>query len=153
MFFFSSRRRHTRCALVTGVQTCALPILIQTHRLDEAAYRGDFDLGFDQKGNNDLLVLTRPEIIADITRAYLDAGSDIASTNTFNANRISQADYGAEHLVADMNHAAAHIARAEADAKRSEEHTSELQSLMRISYAVFCLKKTNIQRNHIKPNT
>src|SRR3546814_10965427 len=85
--------------------------MIQTHRLDETAYRGDFDRGFDQKVNNDLLVLTRPEIIADITRAYLDAGSDIASTNTFNANRISQADYGAEHLVADMNHAAAHIAR------------------------------------------
>src|SRR3546814_6051759 len=79
----------------------AFGTMIQTHRLDEAAYRGDFDLGFDQKGNNDLLVLTRPEIIADITRAYLDAGSDIASTNTFNANRISQADYGAEHLVAD----------------------------------------------------
>src|SRR3546814_17557339 len=50
-----------------------------------------------------------------------DLGSDIASTNTFNANRISQADYGAEHLVADMNHAAAHIARAEADAKAEED--------------------------------
>src|SRR3546814_16607856 len=50
-----------------------------------------------------------------------DLGSDIASTNTFNANRISQADYGAEHLVADMNHAAAHIARAEADAKAAED--------------------------------
>lgn len=99
----------------------AFGTMIQTHRLDEAAYRGDFDLGFDQKGNNDLLVLTRPEIIADITRAYLDAGSDIVSTNTFNANRISQADYGAEHLVADMNHAAAHIARAEADAKAEED--------------------------------
>src|SRR3546814_13433462 len=73
----------------------------QTHRLDEAAYRGEFDRGFYQKGNNYLLVLTRPEIIADITRAYLDAGSDIASTNTFNANRISQADYGAEQLVAE----------------------------------------------------
>src|SRR3546814_13969053 len=90
--------------------------MIQTHRLDEAAYRGDFDLGFDQKGNNDLLVLTRPEIIADITRAYLDAGSDIASTHTFNANRISQADYGAAHLVAAITHAAAPIARHDADA-------------------------------------
>src|SRR3546814_10632896 len=60
-------------------------------------------------------MLIRPEIIGDSTRAYLDAGSDIVSTNTFNANRISQADYGAEHLVVDMNHAAAHIARAEAD--------------------------------------
>src|SRR3546814_7365624 len=91
--------------------------MIQTHRLDEAAYRGDFDLGFDQKGNNDLLVMTRPEIIADITPAYLDAGSDIASTNTFNTNRISQADYGAENPVADKNHYAAHIHPAEADSK------------------------------------
>ncbi len=99
----------------------AFGTMIQTHHLDEAAYRGDFDLGFDQKGNNDLLVLTRPEIIADITRAYLDAGSDIVSTNTFNANRISQADYGAEHLVIDMNHAAARIARAETDAKTEED--------------------------------
>ena len=99
----------------------AFGTMIQTHRLDEAAYRGDFDLGFDQKGNNDLLVLSRPEIIADITRAYLDAGSDIVSTNTFNANRISQADYGAEHLVIDMNHAAARIARAEADSKTEED--------------------------------
>src|SRR3546814_6415249 len=99
----------------------AFGTMIQTHRLDEAAYRGDFDLGFDQKGNNDLLVLTRPEIIADITRAYLEAGSDIASTNTLNANRISQSDYGAEHLVADMNHAADHSARAGADAKAGEK--------------------------------
>src|SRR3546814_20651353 len=68
----------------------AFGTMSQTHRRDEAAFRGGLDRGFDQKGNNDLLVLTRPEIIGDITRAYLDAGSDIVSTNTFNANRISQ---------------------------------------------------------------
>src|SRR3546814_14722590 len=60
-------------------------------------------------------MLIRPEIIGDSTRAYLDEGSDIVSTNTFNANRISQADYGPEHLVVDMNHAAAPLPRAEAD--------------------------------------
>jgi 5-methyltetrahydrofolate--homocysteine methyltransferase len=93
----------------------AFGTMIQNYGLDEAAYRGSYDTGFDQKGNNDLLVLTRPDIIDEITRAYLAAGSDIASTNTFNANRISQADYGAEHLVREMNLAAAGIARGAAD--------------------------------------
>jgi 5-methyltetrahydrofolate--homocysteine methyltransferase len=93
----------------------AFGTMIQGYSLDEAAYRGEYDTGFDQKGNNDLLVLTRPDIIDVITRAYLAAGSDIVSTNTFNANRISQADYGAESLVRDMNLAAARIARKAAD--------------------------------------
>ncbi|MBB5686157.1 homocysteine S-methyltransferase family protein [Sphingobium boeckii] len=92
--------------------------MIQTYRLGEAEYRGAFDLGFDQKGNNDLLVLSRPHVIAEITEAYLAAGADMVSTNTFNANRISQADYGAEHLVRDLNLAAAQIAR---DAARAAE--------------------------------
>ncbi len=94
----------------------AFGTMIQGYRLDEAAYRGGIDTGFDQKGNNDLLVLTRPHVIAEITEAYLAAGSDIVSTNTFNANRISQADYGAEHLVRDLNLAAGRIARDAADA-------------------------------------
>jgi 5-methyltetrahydrofolate--homocysteine methyltransferase len=93
----------------------AFGTMIQGYALDEAAYRGAYDTGFDQKGNNDLLVLTRPDVIDAITRQYLDAGSDIVSTNTFNANRISQADYGCEELVRDMNLAAARIARAAAD--------------------------------------
>ena len=67
------------------------------------------------RGNFDLLQLTRPEMIADIHRAYFDAGADIASTNTFNSNAISQADYGTEHLVAAMNEHAARIARQAAD--------------------------------------
>jgi len=89
----------------------AFGTMIQSYRLGEADYAGGLGLSRDQKGNNDLLVLTRPEIIAEITEAYLDAGSDIVSTNTFNANTISQGDYDAEHLVTDMNHAAARIAR------------------------------------------
>jgi 5-methyltetrahydrofolate--homocysteine methyltransferase len=94
----------------------AFGTMIQGFGLDEAGYRAGLDLNRDQKGNNDLLCLTRPEIIAEITRGYLDAGSDIVSTNTFNANRISQADYGAEALVRDLNLAAARIAREAADA-------------------------------------
>ena len=89
--------------------------MIQSYRLTEADYRGTLDLTDDQKGNNDLLVLTRPDVIDAITRQYLDAGSDIVSTNTFNANTISQGDYNAVHLVRDMNLAAARIARAAAD--------------------------------------
>ena len=88
---------------------------IQARRLSEKDYAGDLALGHDQKGNHDILALTRPDVIADITRAYLDAGSDIVSTNTFSANRISQADYGAEELVEAINHASARIARQEAD--------------------------------------
>jgi len=88
---------------------------IQNRKLVEADYRGGYDLPKDQKGNNDILALTRPDVVDAITRAYLDAGSDIVSTNTFSANTISQADYGAEHLVADINRASARLARAAAD--------------------------------------
>lgn len=88
---------------------------IQNRKLTEADYAGDLGLPADQKGNNDILALTRPDVIADITRAYLDAGSDVVSTNTFSANRISQADYAAEALVADINIASGRIARALAD--------------------------------------
>jgi 5-methyltetrahydrofolate--homocysteine methyltransferase len=88
---------------------------IQNRKLVEADYRGSYDLPKDQKGNNDILALTRPDVVDAITRAYLDAGSDIVSTNTFSANTISQADYGAEHLVGDINRASARLARAAAD--------------------------------------
>jgi 5-methyltetrahydrofolate--homocysteine methyltransferase len=88
---------------------------IQNYRLDEAAYRGDLDLSKDQKGNNDILALSRPQVLDAITRDYLNAGSDIVSTNTFSANLISQADYGAEHLVREINLASASIARKAAD--------------------------------------
>jgi 5-methyltetrahydrofolate--homocysteine methyltransferase len=93
----------------------AFGTMIQRYKLDEEAYRGRYDMAHDQKGNNDLLVLTQPDLIREITEGYLAAGSDMVSTNTFNANRISEADYGAEHLVREMNLAAAGIARAAAD--------------------------------------
>ena len=88
---------------------------IQNYKLNEAAYAGTLGLARDQKGNNDILALTRPEIVDSITRAYLASGADIVSTNTFSANSISQADYGAEHLVREINLASARIARAAAD--------------------------------------
>ena len=88
---------------------------IQNWKLSEADYAGTLGLSKDQKGNNDILALTKPEVPETITREYLDAGSDIVSTNTFSANLISQADYAAEHLVREINLASAQIARRLAD--------------------------------------
>jgi len=88
---------------------------IQNRKLSEEDYAGDLGLKADQKGNNDILALTRPDVIGEITRSYLDAGSDVISTNTFSANRISQADYAAEDQVAAINIASGRIARKLAD--------------------------------------
>jgi len=95
----------------------AMGTMIQRHKLDEAGYRGARfkDWTRDVKGNNDLLVLTQPEIIAGIHEDYLEAGADILETNTFNAQRISLADYGMQELAYEINVAAARIARAAAD--------------------------------------
>ncbi|APP77314.1 homocysteine S-methyltransferase family protein [Xanthomonas vesicatoria] len=110
----------------------AMGTMIQRHDLQEPDYRGTrFAAGYDSahvhgpgcdhahapeghdlKGNNDLLLLTRPEIIAGIHRAYLDAGADLLETNTFNATSVSQADYHLEHLVYELNKAGAQVARA-----------------------------------------
>ena len=88
---------------------------IQRCGLTEADYAGTLDLGHDQKGNNDILALTAPHVPEGIHRAYFAAGADLAETNTFSANRISQADYGAQHLVEDINLASARLARRVAD--------------------------------------
>jgi len=95
----------------------AMGTMIQQHRLDERGYRGERfrNHGWDLKGNNDILSLTRPEIVGGIHRAYLEAGSDIIETNTFNSNGISQADYGTEALVAELNYRGANLARKVAD--------------------------------------
>jgi 5-methyltetrahydrofolate--homocysteine methyltransferase len=88
---------------------------IQRWKLNEADYAGTLGLSRDQKGNNDLLALTKPEVPGSIHRAYFEAGADIACTNTFSANRLSQGDYGAEELVSDLNIASASLARGIAD--------------------------------------
>lgn len=88
---------------------------IQRWKLSEADYAGNLGLTKDQKGNNDILALTKPEVPEAIHRAYFGAGADIAETNTFSANRISQADYGAEHLVREINVESARLARRVAD--------------------------------------
>ena len=96
--------------------------MIQSYRLEEQDYRGKrfADWPSDVKGNNDLLVLTRPDVIGAIEKEYLDAGADILETNTFNATQVSQADYGMEELVYELNVEGARLARKVADAKTLE---------------------------------
>ncbi len=93
----------------------AMGTMIQRHTFSEAEYRGErfADWHRDLKGNNDLLTLTQPAAISAIHRAYLDAGSDLVETNTFNAQRISLADYGMESLAYELNLESARLARAE----------------------------------------
>src|SRR5258706_14886200 len=95
----------------------AMGTMIQRHTLTEADFRGDRFRSHprDVRGDNDLLVLTRPDVIAGIHREYLEVGSDIIETNTFNSNAISQSDYGLEPFVYELNVAAAKLARAAAD--------------------------------------
>ncbi|WP_132999879.1 homocysteine S-methyltransferase family protein [Luteimonas arsenica] len=114
----------TRILVIDG----AMGTMIQQHRLEEAEYRGErFAAGFDSlhpgvgtghdlKGNNDLLSLTRPEVIAAIHDAYLEAGADILETNTFNSTAVSQADYHLPHLVRELNFEGARLARAACNA-------------------------------------
>ncbi|MEO7363038.1 MAG: methionine synthase, partial [Gemmatimonadaceae bacterium] len=95
----------------------AMGTMIQTYGLKEADYRGTrfADFESDLKGNNDLLVLTKPELIREIESAYLEAGADILETNTFNSNAVSLSDYNMESLAYELNVAAAAMARSVAD--------------------------------------
>jgi 5-methyltetrahydrofolate--homocysteine methyltransferase len=119
----------------------AMGTMIQQHALTEADYRGErfaggFDAGHapaghahgpacgcahDQRGNNDLLSLTRPELIAGIHRDYLAAGADLVETNTFNSTAISLADYGLSHVARELNEAGARLARAACDAAEAAD--------------------------------
>lgn len=107
----------------------AMGTMLQGHTLDESGFRGErfahghdtqhdhaHPGGCDLKGNNDLLSLTRPDLIRGVHEAYLDAGADLVETNTFNSTRISQADYHLEHLAYELNLEGARLARAACDA-------------------------------------
>ena len=110
---------HQRIAIIDG----AMGTMIQRYKLGESDFRGTrlADHPRELKGNNDLLVLTRPDIISEIHAQYLRAGADLIETNTFGATRIAQEDYGLAHLAREMNVAAARIARAAADAQATPE--------------------------------
>jgi len=120
----------------------AMGTMIQRHDLQEADYRGErFAFGYDalfnneghahgpgcgceahdQKGNNDLLTLTRPDIIRAIHDAYLEAGADLIETNTFNSTSVSLADYRLQHLVRELNFESAKLARAACDAAEAKD--------------------------------
>lgn len=122
----------------------AMGTMIQRHELQEADYRGQrfadgYDAlfandghthgpgcgceGHDQRGNNDLLSLTHPDIISGIHRGYLEAGADLVETNTFNSTSISLADYRLQHLVRELNRESARLARAECDAIEANDPT------------------------------
>ena len=90
----------------------AMGTMVQSFKLSEEDFRKDQfkDHPIDLKGNNDILVLTQPQIISEIHKRYLEAGADIIETNTFNANSISQSDYQLEDQVYNINHEAAKIA-------------------------------------------
>jgi len=110
-----SQRFRAEAAKRILIKDGAYGTMVQAERLPAEAYRGDLDLLKDQRGNNDLLNLSRPEIVRSICERFADAGADVLATNTFNANRISQADFGAEELVGDINRAAARTVREVAD--------------------------------------
>src|SRR5919199_2259854 len=96
---------------------CAMGTMIQSYGFSEEDYRGERfkDYPRELKGNNDLLSITQPQIIRDLHDAVLEVGADMLETNTFNSTSISQADYGMEDLVYELNYEAARIARGAAD--------------------------------------
>ena len=104
---------HQRILILDG----AMGTMIQQYNLSEADFRGErfVDIPGQMKGNNDILCLTRPDVVKDIHRKYLQAGADIIETNSFNATRISMADYRVEEYIAEINLAAARLAREVAD--------------------------------------
>ncbi len=109
----------------------AMGTMIQDRKLDEQDFRGERFINHERslKGNNDLLSLTRPDVILDIHRGFLNAGADILETNTFNATSISQADYGMESLVRELNRESALLARRAAD-EFMVEHEGETRFVM-----------------------
>src|SRR3546814_9733852 len=137
VFFFSSRRRHTRCALVTGVQTCALPISPDVAERVQALARSIWPDGRVRISFHPQCFLEQGHF-AGSDEARADALVELANDPAVDALWIARGGWGAARIV-DM--VLPRLNRAAHGKSRSEEHTSELQSLMRISYAVFCLNK------------
>src|SRR3546814_6264204 len=147
IFFFSSRRRHTRCALVTGVQTCALPISLNAQA--KSAARSAFESAKQRFFNHLITAMQTPSLVASIAR-------DLEAGHACVVQIVSTGEALMERRLADIPTEEWDDVRVDVTPReyvlsylehsfpvRSEEHTSELQSLMRISYAVFCLKKKN----------
>src|SRR3546814_5575914 len=129
-FFFLSRRRHTGCALVTGVQTCALPILLVRRSVDQKRLRSEAEVDADDRAER-----------GRTPSQFHDDLDFLRGSQTEPAMFLGRRQAEQPHLAkVAQNFLGDGVVLGDA---RSEEHTSELQSLMRISYAVFCLKKKN----------
>src|SRR3546814_3231249 len=129
-FFFSSRRRHTRCALVTGVQTCALPIFMMLGRSPAMQH---VQALLDRVAGSEITVLIQGES---------GTGKEVAARHLHDHSARAAGPFVAINCATVSPNLIASELFGHEKGSRSEEHTSELQSLMRISYAVFCLKKT-----------
>src|SRR3546814_2335988 len=145
-FFFSSRRRHTRCALVTGVQTCALPI-----SFDRLRATGSAASCFALAKRGGLPVNAAAMSILGKIFTWWDGATVGTLLNSWRHGRqVGEDALGNRYFMSRDGKRRWVLYKGSNDASRSEEHTSELQSLMRISYAVFCLKKkTQIQHSTI----
>ena len=133
---------NSRILLLDG----AMGTMLQSYKFEEADFRGDrfADHGIDLRGNNDLLSLTQPQAIKEIHQAYFEAGADLAETNTFTANAISQSDYSLESHVEELNEQSARLARDAADEIEANEPN-------RTCYVVGVLGPTN-RTASISPN-
>ena len=103
----------------------AMGTMVQAHGLSEADYRGErfADWGSELKGNHDLLTLTKPDVVREIHRQFLESGADVIETNTFNATAPSLSDYGLQDYVAEINREAARLARGVVDEFSAETDT------------------------------
>ena len=107
---------------ISCYSTAPTELPFKGYQLEEEAYRGErfTEHDFPLKGNHDILCLTRPDVVEEVHRNYLEAGSDIICTNTFNATTVAQADFGTEGICFEINEAAARIARQVADEYASD---------------------------------
>jgi 5-methyltetrahydrofolate--homocysteine methyltransferase len=122
----------------------AMGTMIQRHKLTEKDYRGERfkDWSSDLKGNNDLLCLTQPQIIKEIHKQYLEAGADMIETNTFNAQKVSLADYHMQDLAYEINFAAAKIAREAVEEYQQSNPKSEIRNPKFVAGALGPMNKT-----------
>ena len=130
----------------------AMGTMIQRYGLTEEDFSGERfrELPGQQKGNNDLLCLTRPDVIEEIHRKYLQAGADIIETNSFNATPVSMADYHAEHLCREINLEAARLARKAASSSAAERGGGKLWGVPMPSKKCTAFKRRESSKENIK---
>ena len=133
----------------------AMGTMVQSHKLDEGSVRGTRfrDHSHLLKNNIDLLVLTRPELIASIHHAYLEAGADIIETNTFGSTSIAQSDFGLEAIVYELNVEAARLAREAADVWTARTGSNKCASLSRWASETSLSSSPGASKLHGRPSS